>query len=221
MENLEVVFEDNKELSEDEVVMAMYEEGEASLKDCQTLYKKLATEAGLIVSPAQKKALWEEAAADLDYTLAEDIKAAKKLGEDLDIGAATITKYVKAIAEEQGIDLPVVERNSTWQLVVDAFTEDEALGATREEVVAKIAEVGGHTEEKANGMYNRLRKAFGWEAPASMSSQLNSWFIDNREATREEVIAAGVEVGMSEGSASYYHGVYKIVNELVEAIQTK
>ena len=221
MSALEVIFEDNIKLTEDEVVLAMFQNGETSLKDCQAEYRRLATEAGLIITPAQRKTEWDEKVADIDLSSSDDIEFAKAAGKELGITNVTIGKYLKAIAEEQGVELPANVRSSKWKEIVDAFDKEEALDGNKADVIAKIAEVGECDEKKATSQYNRLRKAFGWEAPASMSSQLNDWFVDNLEASKDDILEKGIELGMTEGSATYYVGVYKIVVELLAALNDK
>ena len=222
MSKLTEIFEANIELTEDEVVLMMFQETENSLKTCQSEYRKLATEAGLIVTPAQRKLEWEAQLEDLDFTLIESYTVAKELATSAGITNATATKYLKGIAAENGVELPSVVRSSKWNEVVEAFTEEEALEGDKADVVAKIMEVGDYADEKkAAACYNKLRKAFGWTAPASMSSQLNDWFLENLDATREEIMEKGTEVGMTDGSATYYVGVYKIVAELITAMQEK
>lgn len=221
MNALETIFQDNIKLSEDEVVLQMFQDTEHSLKDCQAEYRRLATEAGLIVTPAQRKAEWEGVVESLDIATTEGVEAARASGKDLGITTATVNKYLKIIAEEAGVELPVNVRSSKWKEIVAAFTEDEALNGDKADVVEKIAAVGEYDEKKAAGQYNRLRKSFGWSAPASMSTQLNEWFIDNLDATKDEIVEKGIELGMTDGSATYYVGVYKIVNELLDALQSK
>ena len=59
---------------------------------------------------------------------------------------------------------------------------------------------------------------FGWQQPESMVSQLNNWYIDNVGADRQDIIDKAVELGMSEASAQYYVGVYKIVAEMADKL---
>ena len=224
MSDFQEVFEANKELSEDEVVMAIYDSaaGSLSLKEAQSEYRAMATEAGLIKTPNQKKVDWEDAveAADLDLSTEADVATAKAIGTDLDIGATTVMKYMKALAAETGVALAVTSASRApgkWTEVVAAFTEDEALNMPRDEVAARINEVGEYDDiKKANSYYNRLRKAFGWEAPASMSGQLNALWEDNMYATKAEIVAKGIEIGMSEASVNYYVNIYKITFDILE-----
>lgn len=226
MSKFQEVFDANKDLSEDEIVMAIYEAGEGenklTLKEAQSEYHSLAVAAGLIKTPQQKKVDWEDAVDGLDLSDKDDVAKAKAIGAEMEIGSATITRYMKALAEESGVTLASTSTPrgpSTWPAVVEAFTEDEALNGEREEVVAKINEVGEFDDlKKANSMYNKLRREFGWEQPASMASQLNDWFCENLEASKQEIVDKGIEIGMSEGSANYYVGVYKIVTELREKL---
>ena len=226
MSKFQEVFDANKDLSEDEIVMAIFEAGEGdnklTLKEAQSEYHSLAVTAGLIKTPQQKKIDWEDAVDGIDLSTKEGVTEAKTIGSDMEIGSATITRYLKALAEESGIKLAIttiVRGPSTWPAVVDAFTEDEALNGEREDVVAKINEVGEFDDEKkANGLYNKLRKEFGWEAPQSMAGQLNDWFCENLDADKKAIVDKGIEIGMSEGSANYYVGVYKIVTELREKL---
>jgi len=222
MSKLQEIFEGNINLSEDEVVLMMFEDTESSLKECQTEYRKLATEAGLIVTPAQRKAEWEETIEDLDLSEEEGLAAAKKAGADAGITTATTMKYIKAIAAENDIELPVTVRSSKWKEVVESFEEDEALNGDKADVIAKIKEVGEYEDDKkAAAQYNRLRKAFGWVPPASMSSQLSDWFVDNLEASKEDIVEQAIGLGMTDGSANYYVGVFKIVKDLIQELQSR
>jgi len=221
MSDLQEVFDANKELSEDEVVMAIYEAGEdISLKEAQSEYRTMATKAGLIKSPVQKKVDWEDAVDDLDVSTAEGVNEAKAIGADMDIGPTTIAKYLKALAKESGVTLAVTSTSrapSKWGEVVASFTEEEALNLPREQVADRINEVGEFDDiKKANSYYNRLRKAFGWEQPASMSSQLNAWWEENMEANKDAIVAKGIEIGMSEASVNYYVNIYKITYDILE-----
>jgi len=218
---MQEIFEDNVELSEDEVVMLMFQETENSLKECQVEYRKLAMEAGLIVSPAQRKEEWEGVVAELDISTEEGLSAAKAAGKDAGITGVTTSKYLKAMAEEQGIELPVTVRSTKWTEVVAAFEEDEALNGDKADVIAKIGEVGDYDEKKATGLYNKLRRAFGWTAPASMASQLSDWFVDNLDADKESIVEKAIELGMTDGSATYYLGVFKIVKELLVELESR
>jgi len=225
MSKYEEVFESNKDLTEDEVVMAIYEssEGELSIKEAQSEYRTLAIKSGLIKTPQQKKQEWDEAVEELDLSDKEDVAKAKEIGDSLDIGSVTVLRYMKTMSDEGDFKLAVttvVRGPSTWPAVVKAFNEEEALNGEREEVVAKINEIGEFDDiKKANSFYNKLRKEFGWEQPASMSSQLNDWFCENLDAEKKDIVEKGIEVGMSEGSANYYVGVYKIVKELLEKLE--
>lgn len=222
MSKLQELFEENIELSEDEVVLLMFQETESSLKDCQSEYRKLATEAGMIVTPAQRKAEWEEAIEDLDLAEEDGLAAARKAGVDAGITPTTTMKYIKIIAGADDIELPVTVRSSKWREVLEAFDEDEALNGDKADVVAKIMEVGEYADEKkAAAQYNRLRKAFGWTPPASMSKQLSDWFVDNLEASKEDIVEQAIGLGMTDGSAHYYIGVFKIVRDLIEELQNR
>lgn len=216
--SLQDIFEDSIELTEDEVVLQMFQETENSLKECQVEYRKMATEAGLIVSPAQRKAEWEEIVKDLDISDEKELAEARDAGKEKGISAITVNKYLKAIATELGVELPTAARSSKWTEVVAAFDEDEALAGDKADVIDKIAKVGEYEDKKAQSLYNKLRRAFGWEAPASMSSLLNEWFIENLDAEKDAIVEKATELGMTEGSASYYVGVYKIVAELLDAL---
>ena len=65
MSKFQEVFDANKDLSEDEIVMAIFEAGEGdnklTLKEAQSEYHSLAVTAGLIKTPQQKKIDWEDA----------------------------------------------------------------------------------------------------------------------------------------------------------------
>jgi len=216
--NAQEIFELNMELTADEVVMEMYQEAEDcdTIKDCQTAYNRLALEAGLIKSPSDRKEEWLNAIKEVDLSTDEGIAEAKELGESVGITSVTVNRYIKAEAAAQGIEIPVVVKG-LWSAVVEEFTESEALTESREYVVEKINEVGEYNDlAKANSLYNKLRKAFGWNAPASMSSQLNAWFIENIEASKDDIVDKGIDLGMTQGSATYYVGVYRIVREILE-----
>ena len=219
------IFEANKDLSEDECVMEIYSasEGELTIKEAQSEYRSMAVEAGIIKTPAQKKVDWEDAVDGIDLSTTEGVNEAKAIGNDMEIGATTVAKYMKTLATESGVTLAVTasatRTPSKWKEVVEAFDEEEALNSPREEVAAKINEIGEFDDiKKANGLYNKLRREFGWEQPASMSSQLNEWFTENLDAEKSDIVEKGIEIGMSEGSANYYVGVYKIVNEILVSI---
>ena len=224
--NIENLFESNKDLSEDEVVMIFHSEGELSLKECQNEYKRLAIGAGIVKTSGQRKAEWEDSIEALNLTMEEGINEARAIGATLEITSATVTRYLKAIALERGITLPVMsaKSNPTWGKVVDAFDEEEALTGIREDIVAKINEVGEYEDiKKAGSYYNKLRKHFGWEAPASMSSQLCDWFtesVNNNELVdNQQIVEKAVEIGMTEGSGKYYVGVFKLTNEILESLK--
>ena len=224
--DIEELFESNKELSEDEVVMIFHNEGELSLKECQSEYKRLATIAGLIKSPNQRKAEWEDTVEGLDLSSIEGVNEAKANGSTLGITATTTAKYIKNLALELGVELPVItatRSNPVWNNIIDSFTEDEAINNEREDVIAKINDVGNYDDiKKAGSYYNKLRKHFGWEAPASMSSQLCDWYKDQinngDKVTSTSIVEKSLEIGMTEGSGKYYVGVFKLAGEIIETL---
>lgn len=218
MQDLKAIFDANIELSEDEIVILLKTEGDLSIREAQHHYKVFATEAGLIKTSAQKKDEFLEALPSFDLVSTDGIAEAKEYGVELDITPVTVTKYIKTYAKEKEISIPVVSARSSskWKEVVAGFTAEDLDNMSKEDVVEKINVLGEFDDlKKSASYYNRLRKSFGWEQPATMSSQLNDWFLNNLDATKEQIVETGIEIGMSEGSANYYVGVYKIVTELV------
>jgi len=220
------IFEVNIELSEDEVVMLIHTEGELSIKECQSEYHRLATEAGLIKSPAKRKAEWEDKVEEFDISTEDGVAEARNIGAELDITSVTVNRYLKALATELNITLPVTapRGNLTWPKVIEAFDAEEALNGGREEVIAKINTVGEYDDiKKSSSYYNKLKKHFGWEAPASMSSQLCDWFkemyLSDVDINKAAIIEKSLEIGMTEGSGVYYVGVFKLTNEILESIK--
>ncbi|RKY42309.1 MAG: hypothetical protein DRP85_03220 [Candidatus Makaraimicrobium thalassicum] len=219
---VEAIFQENIELTEDEIVLAIYTETELGLKEATAQYRKLAIEAGLIFTPAQRKEEWKGKVEGVDLADPEGMEFAKSAAKEIGITPVTADKYIREKAAEDGFEMPeIVKTNSKWKEVLEGFTEEEVLEGDKDEVMAKLAELGQYDEKQTKANYNRLRRAFGWEAPASMSSQLNTWFVDHLDATRDEIIAKGTEVGMTEGSATYYVGIYKIVNELIVELESR
>ena len=172
--NYEEIFDNNKELSEDEVIMELYNsgEGDISIKEATGMYQKFAKAAGLIVTPAQKKVQWEDSVQDenVDISTEEGVARAKEIGKSLDIGASTVTKYLKTLAEESGIELPTVTRTA-----------------------------GPRAD--------------------SMASKLNEWFIEKGgDVTNDDIRTQAKELGMSDRSVTYYISVYRIVKDVVAAL---
>lgn len=172
MSEYKEVFDTNKDLSEDECVMAIYQaaEGDLTIKDAQSEYRSMAIEAGLLVTPAQKKVNWEDAVEGIDLSTIEGVNEAKAIGVDMEIGSQTIMKYMKALAKETGITLAVPT-----------------------------------TRKRGD----------------SMSGQLKAWFIANPDATNEEIVEKGIELGMTEISAKYYVPIYNTALEIAEAISNQ
>jgi len=220
------IFESNIELSEDEVIMLIHTEGELSIKECQSEYHRLATKAGLIKSPAKRKAEWEARVEEFDISTEDGVAKARNIGAELDITNITVNRYLKALATELNITMPVAapRGNPTWTLVIESFNKEDALEGNRDEVIARINTVGEYDDiKKATSYYNKLRKHFGWEAPASMSSQLCNWFKDRHlageDTDKSSIIEKSLEIGMTEGSGTYYVGVFKLTKEILESIK--
>jgi len=144
MSNLQEVFDANSELSEDECVMALYEAGEGiSLKEAQAEYRTMATAAGMIKTPHQKKDEWAEAVEGADLSTDEGVNQAKAAGSDLEIGTQTVMKYMKDLAEAQGVTLAVTVKkrgnSMSGQLKAWFITNPDS---TNEEIVEKGIELG-------------------------------------------------------------------------------
>jgi len=165
MSKFQEVFEANKGLSEDEAVLAIYNEadGDLTVKEAQAEYYSMATEAGIILSPTAKKAKWAEATTDLDMSDENDVAQAKSIGEELEIGSTTVIKYVRAKAKAGGVEVSLPPTASRGE---------------------------------------------------SKSGKLVDWFTDNLDATRDEIIKAAMDVGLSETSAKYYVNVFNLVNSI-------
>lgn len=221
MSNYEEIFNSNKHLSEDEVVMALFQAG-LGIREAQAEYRRLAIDAGIIKTPNQRKEEFEEYVTEnFDLTSEEDVTSAKAIGADMEISAPTVTKYLKDMAEQQGVELALPNKVSStkWKEIVDAFTADEALNGSKEDVVKKINAVGEYNDlAKASAQYNKLRKEFGWEPPASMVSQLVDWYVDNFGAERDEIIAKASEIGMSDASAQYYVNMFKLAFDMYNRV---
>jgi len=145
MSDYQEVFEANKDLSEDECVLAIHVagEGDLSIKEAQAEYRGMATEAGLIKTPAQRKVEWEDAVADIDLSTKEGVNEAKAIGVDMEIGTQTIMKYMMVLAAESGVTLAVTAVNRgnsmSGQLKV-WFIENP--DSTNEQIVEKGIELG-------------------------------------------------------------------------------
>lgn len=146
MSDYQEVFDENKELSEDECVMAIYQasNGDLAIKDAQSEYHTLAVAAGIISTPAQKKVNWEDAVADIDLSTKDGVNEAKAIGVDMEIGTQTIMKYMKTLAEESGVTLaapsPRARGNSMSGQLKVWFIENP--DSTNEEIVEKGIELG-------------------------------------------------------------------------------
>ena len=145
MSDYQEVFDSSKDLSEDECVMAIHaaSEGEMSIKDAQSEYRTLATEAGMIKTPAQKKVEWEDAVEGIDLSTEEGVNEAKAIGVDMEIGTQTIMKYMKVLATERGVELAttVTNRgNSMSGQLKEWFMEN--YDATNADIVEKGIELG-------------------------------------------------------------------------------
>jgi len=221
MSNYQDIFDANKELSADECTLAIYTsgEGELTIKEAQAEYNAFAIEAGLVETPVQKKVKFEDYLQEggFDLTDTDVMKSVKAKGDEFGIGSATVTKYIKIYATDNGIELPVAapRTSAKWDAVIDGIDKDDALTGDRETIVARINELGEFDDiKKAGANYNKLRKHYGWEAPASMSSQLQDFYIANPEATDKEIADAATEIGMSERSVQYYKSVFAIVRSI-------
>lgn len=145
MSDYQEVFEANKELSEDECTMAIYNasEGEMSIKESQAEYRTLAIEAGIIKTPGQKKTDFIEAIEGADLSTVDGVNEAKAAGADLEIGTVTVAKYLKEVAEEQGVVLAVTVKkrgaSMSGQLKEWFIANPDS---TNEEIVEKGIELG-------------------------------------------------------------------------------
>lgn len=139
------VFNANSNLSEDECVLAIFQagEGDITIKEAQVEYRTMAIEAGIIKTPHQKKDEWMTAVEGADLSTAEGVNQAKAAGSDLEIGAQTVMKYMKELAEEQGVELAVTVKkrgNSMSGQLKAWFIENP--DSSNEEIVEKGIELG-------------------------------------------------------------------------------
>jgi len=140
------VFDANVELSEDEAVLAIFQsaEGELSIKDAQGEYRTMAIAAGMVKTPAQKKTEWLDAVSGIDFQTEEGVNEGKAIGADLEIGSATITTYMKAIAKEGEFTLPAGtarKRGNSMSGQLKAWFIENS-DATSADIVEKGIELG-------------------------------------------------------------------------------
>lgn len=145
MSDYQEIFDANLDISEDECVMLIYgaSEGDLSIKDAQAEYHTLAVAAGIIKTPAQKKTDFITAIEGVILSTVEGVNEAKAAGADLEIGTATVNKYLKEVADEQDIKLAITVKkrgNSMSGQLKEWFIANP--DSTNEQIVEKGIELG-------------------------------------------------------------------------------
>ena len=205
------------------LIMALVNEGGLDVTVAVREYTKLAREAGIVLSPADRTS---KINADLDTHLENggDIVASgarKELAENLadtyEVSTATAVAHIKKYAEDKGIELPSVQRTSAEDMVafVNECIESEDDRAT---VVEKLQDEFGYTPNSAASAYSRATRELGistgGSGPKANISEVVS-FIRNNEgmAKKDAVVKMHEELGYAESTAGTFYTYLNFAKE--------
>jgi len=205
------------------LIMALVNEGGLDVTVAVREYTKLAREAGIVLSPADRTS---KINADLDTHLENDgdivaSGARKELAENLadtyEVSTATAVAHIKKYAEDKGIELPSVQRTSAEDMVafVNECIESEDDRAT---VVEKLQDEFGYTSNSAASAYSRATRELGistgGSGPKANISEVVA-FIRNNEgmAKKDAVVKMHEELGYAESTAGTFYTYLNFAKE--------
>jgi len=205
------------------LIMALVNDGGLDVTVAVREYTKLAREAGIVLSPADRTA---KINVEIDAHLEEDgdiiaSGARKELAENLadtyEVSVATAIAHIKKYAEDKGIELPSVQRTSAEDMVafVDECIKSEDDRAT---VVEKLQDEFGYTPNSAASAYSRATRELGistgGSGPKANISEVVSFIRTNEGMAKKDAVALmHEELGYAESTAGTFYTYLNFAKE--------
>ena len=205
------------------LIMALVTEGNLDVTVAVREYNKLARETGLVLAPAERTAKINDELADwlanggdlVDSTTRKEL--AENLADKYEVSQATSVAHIKKYAEDNGIELPSVQRTSAEDMIAFVGTCVEE-GDDRATVVEKLQDEFGYTVNSSASAYSRAARELGistgGSGPKANISEVDSFIRGNEGMAKKDAVKKmHEELGYAESTAGTFYTYLNFAKE--------
>lgn len=153
----------DENLNKNDTILLLVNKGNLDVTSAVRMYTKLAREHGVLLSAKDRTIKINEFLSETDEDLADaDVRSAlaEQLADEYEISSATAHQHIRDFCENNGVELPTIQRTPFTDIV--AFVQDDReAGVERAETIKKLSEQFNLGINSAASAYSRVMKELG------------------------------------------------------------